>query len=58
MVRGLGIKRGIQGVFGRCRTDCVCIRQSARPSDGAERSVKIVLKVVTTENYSGVGQPR
>ena len=31
------------------------IRQSARPSDGAERSVKIVLKVVTTENYSGVG---
>jgi len=31
------------------------IRQSARPSDGAERSVKIVLMVVTTENYSGVG---
>jgi hypothetical protein len=45
IVRALGIKRGIQSVFS----------QSARPSDGAKRNVKIVLKVVTTENYSGVG---
>ena len=56
-MRGLGIKGGIQGVFiGAARIGPY--PPDRAPSDGAKRSAKIVLKVVTTENYSGVGKHR